>query len=82
MNLLSKMITKQERELLYDLGQKIKKIRLEKKISQITLATEINIEKSNMSRIEAGRTNPTYIKLYKIATALAVNVSFLVDLDN
>jgi len=75
------MITKKERELLFDLGQKIKKIRLEKKMSQIALATEINIEKSNMSRIEAGRTNPTYLTLYKIAIALGVNVSFLVDLD-
>lgn len=80
MNLLSKMITKKERELLFDLGQKIKKIRLGKDISQIALATEINIEKSNMSRIEAGRTNPTYLTLSKIAKALDVELSFLVDM--
>lgn len=80
MNLLSKMITKSERELLFNLGQKIKRIRLDKDISQIALATEINIEKSNMSRIESGRTNPTFLTLSKIAKALNVELSFLVDM--
>lgn len=43
------------------------------------LAAECNMEKSNLSRLEAGRTNPTVYTLYKIAVALEVSVSELVD---
>lgn len=71
------MITKNERKYLYELGQRIKQTRLDKGIQQIELAVEINMEKSNLSRIEAGRTNPTILSLKKIATALEIEVSEL-----
>ena len=36
-----------------------------------------DIERANMRRIEAGRTNPTIKTLLKISTALSVKLSFL-----
>lgn len=48
-----------EAELNNVLGKKIKELRLAKHISQFQLAVECGFEKANMSRIEAGRTNPT-----------------------
>lgn len=62
-----------------DLGQQIKRIRLEKKIKQSELAAAIDVEKTNMSRIESGRTNPTLWTLLKISKALKVSVAELVD---
>jgi len=39
-----------------------------------------DFEKSSMSRIEAGRTNPTITTLFKISEALAVTIKDLVDI--
>ena len=70
------MILKPE---LVRIGKNIRKIRDEKNISQQDLAAACNFEKSNMSRIEAGRTNMTIKTLLKICEALQVKLSDLVD---
>ncbi len=52
-----------------------------KGISQQNLAAVCNFEKANLSRIEAGRTNPTVSTLYKISQALETTISELVDVE-
>jgi transcriptional regulator with XRE-family HTH domain len=61
-------------KILKHIGNNIKNIRESKGISQQKLAADCNFEKSNMSRIEAGKTNPTILTLYKIANALDVEI--------
>lgn len=58
-------------------GKQIQKIRELKGISQQDLAAKCNFEKSNMSRLEAGRVNPTLSTLDKICKALEINISEL-----
>lgn len=60
-------------------GIKIREIRESKGISQQQLAAICNFEKSNLSRIEAGRTNPTLFTLYKISQALDISIAELVN---
>ncbi len=62
-----------------ELGQQIKRIRMAKKLKQSDLAAAIDVEKTNLSRIEAGRTNPTLYTLLKISKALNVSVAELVE---
>ena len=69
-----------EKEILLKLGLKIKSIRIQKGYTQLQLATDIDIEKTNFSRIERGMTNPTFITLSKIALALDIHVKELVDI--
>lgn len=69
----------ENKELLQKIGKKIKALRQEKGISQQELAAMINYEKSNMSRLEAGNTNPTILTLDKIAKALGVEISVLLE---
>jgi transcriptional regulator with XRE-family HTH domain len=57
------------------LGERIKRIRLEKNMSQTLLAEHCGIEKANLSRIESGQANPTVLTLLKISTALKVPVA-------
>ena len=40
-------------------GKRIKLIREEKNIPQVVLAAKCNLEKGNLSRLEAGRANAT-----------------------
>ena len=60
---------------LVRIGKNIKKIRNEKNISQQDLAAVCNFEKSNMSRIESGKTNLTIGTLLKICEALGVRLT-------
>lgn len=66
-----------EFELYEILGKKIKTIRLQKKISQTTLAEQSNLPKASMSRIESGQSNPTVKTLARICKALNVQLSDL-----
>ena len=67
--------------VLIRIGMKIKEIREEKNISQQDLAAICNFEKSNMSRIEAGRTNLTIGTLLKISEALNVKLTEIIDIE-
>jgi transcriptional regulator with XRE-family HTH domain len=62
----------QEQTIQIKVGKQIQKLRELKGISQQDLAAKCNFEKSNMSRLEAGRVNPTLYTLEKVANALDV----------
>ena len=62
-------------------GNRIKSLRESKGISQQVLAAMCNFEKGNMSRIEAGRTNPTLTTLYKISQALEIKITDIVGFE-
>jgi transcriptional regulator with XRE-family HTH domain len=63
--------------LQIQVGKRIQALRESKGISQQDLASKCNFEKSNMSRIEAGRVNSTLATLSKISKALNVNIAEL-----
>lgn len=58
-------------------GEVIKRLRLEKKLSLRALAQSADISKSTLSDIEKAHTSPTITTLKKIATALSVGVDLL-----
>ena len=60
--------------LQINVGKQIQKIRESKGLSQQDLAAKCNFEKSNMSRLEAGRVNPTLSTLEKVAKALDISL--------
>lgn len=70
------MSSVEKSEILKAVGKKIKELRESKGLSQVDLVGEIegNIDTTNISRIESGRTNPTLYTLYRIASALEVDI--------
>lgn len=71
-------------EILKLIGKRIKELRIQKGISQADLVGRMdgNIDPTNISRIEAGRTNPTVITLYRIAEALEVDIKALLEIQD
>lgn len=61
-----------ENALQIKVGKRIQQIRIEKEMSQQDLAAKCNFEKSNMSRLEAGRANATLTTIQIVANALNV----------
>lgn len=70
-----------EVEVYMLIGERIKKMRQRKGMTQQMLADECDIEKPNLSRIENGNTNPTVKSLWKISNALGVRLKDLVDVE-
>ncbi len=68
-----------EKDFLITIGKNISKIRKEKGFSQLDLSYKCDMEKSNLIRIEKGRTNPTSLTLLKISKALKVSVKSFFD---
>lgn len=70
-----------EKQLLKKIGLRIKQLRTEKGLSQREFGYEIEVEKSNVSRIESGVFNTKIITLFKVANALEISLSDLLDFD-
>lgn len=69
-----------EKDLLKRMGARIKEVRVSKGVTQQELAVEaFNTDKSNVSRLEAGRVNASVYTLYKVARHLKVPLSELLD---
>lgn len=64
-------------DLQIKLGEKIRTIRLQRKMTQNDLAIACDFEKASMSRIESGRANPTVRTLNKISKALEIKIGEL-----
>ena len=69
-------------QLQKKIGERIRDLRESKGISQQNLAAICNFEKANLSRIEAGRTNPTIFTLYKISQALDIALTEIVNVED
>ena len=55
------------------IGERIKKIRIEKKLTQEQLAWEANVDRTYMNHVENGRKNISIRSLEKIIQALGVS---------
>lgn len=71
-----------ESQLYIAVGKKIKECRERIGISQQELVDRCNFEKSNMSRIEAGRTNLTLKSLLLISKALDIPLITFFELES
>ncbi len=67
--------------LLRLIGIKIRELRKSKDFSLQDLAYKIGMEKSNLSIIENGRSNPQLLTYFKIASALGVGLNELFDIS-
>lgn len=57
-----------------EIGERIKRIRKEKKINQKTLAERAEISCSYLCDIEKGRTNPSIKTMFKILKELGIEI--------
>jgi transcriptional regulator with XRE-family HTH domain len=70
-----------DEELLKLVGQRIRTLRKEKGLSLQDLAYQIGMEKSNLSVIENGKSNPQLLTYARIAAALETTVANLMRIE-
>lgn len=59
-------------------GQKLRGIRLKKKMSQGDIARILNVHRSYISGLERGVRNPSLLTIQKVARALNINAKDLI----
>ena len=81
---MSNMSRLEKSDLQKIVGIRIQKLREEKGFTQVDLAGKIEgvFDTTNVSRIESGRTNPTLYNLHRIAEALEISLSELLDFSD
>ena len=70
------------KENLSKIGDRIKKVRQQKKLTQPELGEKIQMDKSAISKIETSGRSPSLEQLVDIAAALDVRVEYLLGIDN
>jgi transcriptional regulator with XRE-family HTH domain len=70
-----------EEELLKSFGKHVKNIRLSQKVSQEELALQADLDRTYISGIERGLRNVSLINIVKLANALKISLSEIVDFD-
>ena len=78
------MSSMEKSDLLKNVGKRVQEIRISKGLTQVDLVGKIDgeIDTTNISRIESGRTNPTIFTLYRISKALDVSLIELLNFKN
>ena len=61
------------------LGQNLKRIRTKKKMSQGDIARALEVHRAYISGVESGKRNPTLATIQKLADALGVSASELLN---
>lgn len=69
-----KKATKTVNEFCFEIGQRIKTLRKQKKLTQEMLSKRLNISQQMISRIESGRENISLLTLKKIIEELSAKV--------
>lgn len=75
----SKAQDKRQQEFLKKLGDRVVKLRKERKMSQQDLAYAIGWDKPNLRKIEKGRVNVTVKSLLLLSEALGLSLQELMD---
>jgi transcriptional regulator with XRE-family HTH domain len=70
-----------KKELLLKFGENLRKARESRGFTQAQLANELNVEISQISRIERGLINTSVITIYSIASVLKVDISDFFKLE-
>ncbi|MBX2948825.1 MAG: helix-turn-helix transcriptional regulator [Crocinitomicaceae bacterium] len=67
-----------KKEVLLQLGERVKAIRIQKGLTQTELANRIGKDHPSINKLENGKVNPSYYFLYEVAIGLGINVNELV----
>jgi len=73
--------TIEDKELLQKVGERIRRFRIEAGLSQEKLSFECNLDRTYIGSVERGERNIALINLNKLAKALNVSISILLEIE-
>lgn len=76
---MNKEIREYDKNVQFEIGQRIQKMRIKEGLKSIDLATELGITKNQMSRIENGRANCTIQQLYIMSQIFEHSMDYIIS---
>lgn len=76
---MSKEIREYDKNVQFEIGQRIQEMRLDKNMKSIELATELGITRNQMSRIENGRANCTIQQIYIMSQIFEHSMDYIIS---
>ena len=73
---------KEEKNFLEQIGNRIRELRIKADLSQEKLAFACNLDRTYIGSVERGERNISALNLRKIAKALKINPSDLLNINN
>ncbi|ELA4928382.1 helix-turn-helix transcriptional regulator [Vibrio vulnificus] len=70
---------KDENKLLKNFGERVKNLRVERGMSQERLAESSGLHRTYVGSLERGQRNVSYLNILKIAAALEISTSVLLE---
>ena len=67
-----------EKDYILKVCENVKRIRLERNLSQLDFSAITGIDSANIRRIESGRTAPTLRTLFRIADTVEIDIQELI----
>ena len=74
--------TREEKNFLEQIGNRIRELRIKADLSQEKLAFACNLDRTYIGSVERGERNISALNLRKIAKALKINLSDLLNINN
>jgi transcriptional regulator with XRE-family HTH domain len=71
--------SKQEQEIMADLGAKVRELREQAGLSQEKLAEQTDVHRTYISGLERGRQNISLLTMMKLAESLGVSLASLIE---
>lgn len=72
----------QKKEIIQkSFGSHLKKLRLQKGLTQVEVSSNMGKDQQSLQRIESGLVSPSLYYLFELANALGVTVSELMDFE-
>jgi putative transcriptional regulator len=68
-----------KKDILIQLGARVKSIRISKSLTQTELAYRIGKDHPSINKLENGKVNPSFIFLSEVAEGLEVNIKEFFD---
>ncbi len=68
-----------KKDILTQLGARVKSIRISKSLTQTELAYRIGKDHPSINKLENGKVNPSFIFLSEVAEGLEVNIKEFFD---
>ena len=76
---MNKEIREYDKNVQFEIGQRIQEMRLDKNMKSSELATELGITRNQMSRIENGRANCTIQQLYIMSQIFEHSMDYIIS---
>lgn len=72
-------MSEKNKEILLNFGLHLRKLRLDRSMTQVEVSSNMNRDQQSLQRLESGKVNPSFLYLVDLSEALGISLNELFD---